>query len=254
MPSDSSGSVKSPVSLDVDRPAVPPEGQVHTRHWIGNYLDNFRKVTVPARWFLLGTTLLGMAWATFMLMFNLYMKERGFPEGVMGRVLSLQSFGMVAMAIPAALLVSRMSARAMMIVSTIGAAVGFAWQTLAPQVGMILAASFTTGGMLAFSRIVGSPFLMNHSTPSERAHVFSLSFAATLGSGLITQFGAGSLHHGFASLHEEENRHSDGILFHGKYLIDVILDDCEGFLAHLVYGNAVGQCEVRGDPYGRALP
>jgi predicted MFS family arabinose efflux permease len=168
--------------------------QPHARHWVSNYIDNFRKVTVPARWFLLGTTLLGMAWATFSLLFNLYMKERGFPEGVIGQVLSFQSLGMVAMAIPAAMLVSRLSARAIMISSSIAAAAGFAWQTLAPQVGMILAASFTTGGMLAFSRVAGAPFLMNHSTASERAHVFSLSFAATLGAGLLTNVGAGSLH------------------------------------------------------------
>ena len=194
MPSEPSGSVRTPDPSGVDRADASRGGQVRTRHWIDNYLENFRKVTVPARWFLLGTTLLGMAWATFMLLFNLYMKERGFPEGIIGRVLSLQSFGMVAMAIPAALLVSRLSARAMMIASTIGAALGFAWQTIAPQVGMILVASFATGGMLAFSRVVGLPFLMNHSTPSERAHVFSLNFAATLGAGLITHFGAGSLH------------------------------------------------------------
>jgi predicted MFS family arabinose efflux permease len=135
-----------------------------------------------------------MAWATFLLLFNLYMKERGFPEGVIGRVLSVQSFGMVVLAIPAAIMVSRLSARAMMIASSIGTAIGFAWQALAVHAGVILLASFATGGMLAFSRVVGSPFLMNHSTPSERAHVFSLNFAATLGAGLITHFGAGSLH------------------------------------------------------------
>lgn len=189
-----SDSVRASDPETIDSSGVQAGRKSASRHWLALYLDNFRKVTVPARWFLLGTTLLGMAWSTFSLLFNLYLKERGMPEGIIGQVLSLQSFGMVALAIPAALLVSRVSARALMIVSTIGAAVGFAWQTLAPQVGVILLASFATGGMLAFSRVVGSPYLMNHSTPSERAHVFSLNFAATLGAGLLTQFGAGSLH------------------------------------------------------------
>lgn len=199
MPPESSGSTPA-ADIRTGRAGAPRHGQGRTRHWIHEYLENFRRVTIPARWFLLGTTLLGMAWATFLLLFNLYMKERGFSEGVIGRVLSLQSFGMVAMAVPAAIMVSRRSARAMMILSAIGAAIGFAWQTIAPHAAIIFIASFTTGGMLAFSRVVASPFLMNYSSLSERAHVFSLNFAATLGAGLITNFGAGALYRVLAGL------------------------------------------------------
>lgn len=174
----------------------PKQQSADTRdaRWIREYLRNLRRTSVPARWFLLGTTLIGMAWATFMLLFNLYMKERGFSEGIMGHVLSLQSFGMVAAAIPAAMLVARRSARGLMIVAALGVGAGFVWQTLAEPAYLIMAASFTAGAMLALSRVMGSPFLMKHSTLSERTHVFSLSFAATLGSGLITHFAAGSLH------------------------------------------------------------
>lgn len=164
------------------------------RHWFREYLDNLRRVSIPARWFLLGTTLVGMAWSTFSLLFNLFMKERGYAEGVIGHVLSMQSFGMVALAIPAGMLVSRRSARGIMIASSVAVALGFASQTIAGFQAAILIASFATGGMLAFSRVTGAPFLMKYSTPAERAHVFSLNFAATLGAGLITHFAAGFLH------------------------------------------------------------
>lgn len=168
----------------------PPDSQ----NWFDLYIGNLRRISSPARWYLLGTMLVGMAWATFMLLFNLYLKERGFAEGVIGRILSFQSFGMVAMAIPSAMLVSRRSARMLLVIASIGAAAGFVAQTMALAVPALLLAACATGGFLAVSRVIGAPFLMNHSSLSERTHVFSLAFAATLGSGLLTHFAAGSLH------------------------------------------------------------
>jgi predicted MFS family arabinose efflux permease len=92
------------------------------------------------------------------------------------------------------MLVSRRSARMLLVISSLGAAVGFAAQTVAMDVPMILLASCSTGALMAVGRVIGAPFLMNHSSQAERTHVFSLSFAAMLGSGLITHFAAGSLH------------------------------------------------------------
>lgn len=187
---------KDAAEPDVGEEQVSPSGATSapSGHWLTVYVGNLRRISTPARWYLLGATLVGMSWATFMLLFNLYMKERGFAEGIIGRVLSFQSFGIVMMAIPAAILVARRSARTMLVVSSLGVALGFLSQTLAGEVSAILVASCCTGVLLAVSRVVGAPFLMKHSTASERAHVFSLSFAAMLGSGLITHFGAGSLH------------------------------------------------------------
>jgi MFS family permease len=171
-----------------------------TEHWFTQYIGNLRRITPAARWYLLGAALIGVAWSTFMLLFNLYLKERGFGEGIIGRVLSLQSFGTVLAALPAAALVARHSARAILVVASLGVAGGFVAQTLVGEVNAILIAACATGGFLAVARVVGAPFLMQHSTPSERAHVFSLSFAVMLGSGLITHFAAGSLHRLFVGL------------------------------------------------------
>ncbi|GAB4313972.1 MAG: MFS transporter [Candidatus Zixiibacteriota bacterium] len=178
----------------VIRKTLPDQAGPASDNWITLYIGNLKRISKPARAYLLGTTLVGMAWATFMLLFNLYMRERGFSEGVIGQVLSMQSFGMVSMAIPAAMLVSRRSARGMLVVASLGVAAGFTMQTLADAQTFILGASFITGAMLAVSRVIGAPFLMSHSTTAERTHVFSLSFAAMLGSGLVTHFAAGSLH------------------------------------------------------------
>ena len=113
-----------------EQPGITPSDPVamplpRTSHWFDEYLDNVRRIAPESWWFLLGTMFVSLAWLTFMLLFNLYMKERGYPEGVMGQVLSAQSFGTMAMAIPAAFLVSRLSARYALILSSIGVAFGF---------------------------------------------------------------------------------------------------------------------------------
>ncbi len=197
-PAISIGSRSRVVFAQAVPPAVTKPGtageDVRSGNWFSEYIGNLRRISPPARWFLLGSMGIGMAWSTFMLLFNLYLKDRGFAEGIIGRILSFQSFGVVAMAIPAAMLVSRVSARMLLVIGSIGVAIGFASQTLAGTVPMLIIAAGTTGVFMAVSRVIGSPFLMNHSSPSERTHVFSLSFGAMLSSGLITHFGAGSLH------------------------------------------------------------
>lgn len=191
-PSENLRAPADPVDTIGQAPAIAED--LSAGNWFAMYVGNLRRISSPARWFLLGSMGIGMAWATFMLLFNLYLKERGFAEGIIGRILSFQSLGVVLMAIPAAMLVSRRSARMLLIISSIGVAIGFAAQTLAGAVPALLIAACFTGALMSISRVIGAPFLMNHSSQSERAHVFSLSFAAMLGSGLITHFGAGSLH------------------------------------------------------------
>lgn len=189
--------MKPPSSrADTAAPSALPvrEADGTTRHWAREYLGNLRRISPEARRFLLGTLLVSFAWSTFMLLFNLYLQERGFAEGFIGRVLSSQSFGTVFLALPAAALVARVSPRLILVTSSAGVALAFAWQTYAGGTLAILAAAFLAGSMLAFARVTSAPFLMKYSTRAERSHVFSLSFAAMLGAGLIAHFGAGSLH------------------------------------------------------------
>ncbi len=196
-------SVRPPISPEPPGiTATPPESRPlpRTSHWFDEYWENLKRISPESWWFLAGTMFVSLAWLTFMLLFNLYMKERGYPEGVMGQVLSAQSFGTMAMAVPAAYLVSRLSARAALVLSSLGVALGFAWVTVVDAKGLIVAASFLAGTMIAFSRVYSSPFLMKYTTSSERAIVFSLGFAASLGSGLVAHLGAGSLHKFFSGV------------------------------------------------------
>lgn len=190
----------TPERPDIEVSEPVPAPLPRTSHWFEKYMGNFRRISPESWWFLLGTMFVSLSWLTFLLLFNLYMKDRGYPEGVMGQVLSAQSFGTMAMAIPAAFLISRLAARTALVMSSVGVAVGFAWITLVDAKGFIIAASFLAGMMLSFSRVYSSPFLMKYTSSTERAIVFALNFAASLGSGLVAHLGAGSLHKYFTRL------------------------------------------------------
>jgi predicted MFS family arabinose efflux permease len=180
------------VLAQIDSSAAADSGSA--RHWLVEYLGNLRRISSEARWFLLGSLLIGMAWSTFMLLLNLYLKERGFLEADIGRVLSSSSLGAALMTFPAVLLAKQMSARTLLVAASFGAAAAWVWQTHAADVVALMASALVVGMMLSFGRVISSPFLMKYSTPAERSHAFSLSFGAMLSAGLIAHLGAGSLH------------------------------------------------------------
>jgi MFS family permease len=146
-----------------------------------------------ARLFTLGTFLLSLAFTLFQLMRNLYLKEAGFSELFIGESLSLFSFGSLVGSIPAAILLSRRRTKPMLLVSTLGAGAGyFGIATLLTEWG-ILGASLAAGWMMSVYQVAAAPFLMEHSSPEERTHLFSSIFAVRTGSGMIGSLGGGWL-------------------------------------------------------------
>ena len=68
------------------------------------YLDNIRLFSRNARLFLAGTFFFGFGVGTYWVLLNLYFRELGLSDGMIGRVISTQAFGTVLMAIPASIL------------------------------------------------------------------------------------------------------------------------------------------------------
>jgi MFS family permease len=158
------------------------------------FISPFVHIHPAARRFLWGTFFLGMGWAVFMLLLNLYMRELGHSESFIGRLWSMQSVGTIVMTIPAATLIARFSARWLVVLSTALAAGCYFLLTVVHLPALMVAASVGVGMAAAIPRVVGGPFFMRYTTSTERAHVFSLQFAAMLGAGLFAYFGGGWLH------------------------------------------------------------
>ncbi len=177
----------TPLGRD-DRP--DHEGRRGLRAFIAPYLG----IRSTARRYLWGTFFMGMGWAVFMLLLNLYLRELGHSESFIGRLWSMQSVGMIIMTIPAATLIARYSARWLVALSASLAAGCYFALAISELPGLMMAASIGIGMMVAIPRVAGAPFFMRHTTPVERSHVFSLQFAAMLGAGLFAYFGGGWLH------------------------------------------------------------
>ncbi len=149
------------------------------------YLHDLRLLTPNARKYLLGSFFIGMTFASFLLLFNLYLREKGFGEGYIGSVLSAGAIGMTLVSIPGALLLSRVRLKPILMISAVLYAV---FCLLAIYTGvreLIRVSYFFAGIMLTFYRIAAAPFFMRNSSPTERPYLFSLSFGIGVLAGVI---------------------------------------------------------------------
>ncbi len=134
-----------------------------------------------------------MGFSGFMLLFNLYLKEMGFPEGNIGNIISATTLGMVIMAIPASFLLRRFAIKPILLLSTPVAVFSYCIQVTSGQYGIILASGFAAGMAAVFSRVAAAPFFMRNSTPQERPYLFSMQFALMLFAGVIGNMLSGFL-------------------------------------------------------------
>jgi len=126
-----------------------------------------------------------MGFSGIMLLFNLYLKELGFPESRIGNIISATTAGTAIMAIPASLLLRRFPIKRILIIATPIAVFSYLLQVTVAQYQLIILAGFAAGIAVVFSRVAAAPFFMRNSTPKERPYLFSMQFASTLVAGII---------------------------------------------------------------------
>jgi predicted MFS family arabinose efflux permease len=171
-------------------PALIPQ---KSKRAFSKYLSNLRLFSRNARLFLVGTFFWGMGFSGFMLLFNLYLKELGFPESNIGNIISATTFGMVLMAIPASILLRRVAIKPILLIATPIIVFSCSIQATAIQYHIILASGFAAGVASVVSRVAAAPFFMRNSTPKERPYLFSMQFALMLFAGIIGNVFAGFL-------------------------------------------------------------
>ncbi len=71
------------------------------------YIRDLRLLTPNARKYLVGAFFIGLTFASFMLLLNLYLREKGYGESLIGSILSAGAIGMTLVSIPGAVLLSR---------------------------------------------------------------------------------------------------------------------------------------------------
>ncbi len=134
--------------------------------------------------YLLGAFLIGVNFEIFQLLLNLYLKELGMGEGHIGLVNSSRAVGMMLMALPAALLLSRIQLKPVLMFASIAFATFTLGLSSTHAFPVMLMFSVLMGMAFTFSRVAAGPFYMRNSTPKERTHLFSFSFGVLLLAGM----------------------------------------------------------------------
>jgi len=155
------------------------------------YFGNVRMFSPNARRYLAGSFLMALNFQVFLLLFNLYLKELGYLEGQIGQVASARAVGMTVIAIPAAILLSRIRLKYILLTSCLLFALFSYFLVSVNHFAAMLVFSLLAGMSFAFYRVAAGPFFMRNSTPAERTHLFSVSFAMMTLAGMVGSLTAG---------------------------------------------------------------
>ncbi|MFQ6031450.1 MAG: MFS transporter [Candidatus Zixiibacteriota bacterium] len=158
-----------------------------------DYWGHLKLFSRNARLFLVGIFFVGLNYAIFMLLLNLYFKELGFTEDLIGEVLSSTAWGMAIISVPAALIIPRVQIKKILIISVLFTGIFCLLQASLVDRTQLLLASLFLGMMRSLTWVTAAPFMMQNSTPKERTYLFSLHFGTYLLAAIVGSLGGGYL-------------------------------------------------------------
>jgi MFS family permease len=158
-----------------------------------DYWGHLKLFSRNARLFLVGIFFVGLNYSIFMLLLNLYFKEIGFTEDLIGVVLSSTAWGMAIISVPAALIIPRVQIKKILIISVLFTGIFCILQVTLVERTQLLLASLLLGMMRSLTWVTAAPFMMQNSTPKERTYLFSLHFGTYLFAAIVGSLGGGYL-------------------------------------------------------------
>lgn len=160
---------------------------------VSDYIADIKLITRNVWLFLAGALLIGLLHSFMWLLLNLYFKEIGFGEGLIGQVLSMFALGGTLAAIPVAWLIARYRLKPLL-VGTALLTCGFFLILCNLQIyALILISAFVVGVLMTVLRIASGPFFMRNSTEQERTLLFSLLFSNFIIAGMVGSIGGGAM-------------------------------------------------------------
>jgi predicted MFS family arabinose efflux permease len=160
---------------------------------IDDYWGHLKLFSGNARLFLVGIFFLGLNLSIFSLLLNLYFKELGFTEDLIGEILSMTAWGTTIISLPAALVIPRFQVKKILITSVLLVGIFSLLQAGLTERSALLWASLILGMTSSIARIAAAPFLMQNSTPKERTYLFSLHFGTYLIAAIVGSLVGGYL-------------------------------------------------------------
>ncbi len=151
--------------------------------------ETLRAMRSPARAYLYGSACMGAASAVTMTFLARWLNLLGTTKTEIGTFQSLDSWGKVAVALPAAFVLARRPARGVFMTSALVAGLVYFCLPFLPNLRWMYAANFVAGLAMTVHYVAIAPFLFRHTDDKDRAEVFSLAeaartMAAVVGAGL----------------------------------------------------------------------
>lgn len=136
---------------------------------------------------------MGLAFAGYQLLLNLYLKELSFQESSIGQILSMNAWGAVIITLPLAYILQKFQIRKVLIFSTLLASIFYFLQATILELKGLLIVSLILGMMITSYRVAAAPFFMKNSTDKERTYLFSMNFGIMIFAGIVGSIGGGYL-------------------------------------------------------------
>ncbi len=145
-----------------------------------NYLTISMTFSKPVRKMLAAQGFLGVGMGIFQVLLNLYFKEIGFGEDLIGRLLAFQSLCAAVASVPMGWLADATSRRTTYLVGIGFVISGLGLVTVAETVIPIFLACLISGVGSGAIMVSVQPFLQENSRKRQRPYLFSLNFSVTL--------------------------------------------------------------------------
>ncbi len=152
---------------------------------VRHYRTQFRDLPANLKLFVVGHAVQAFGHAVHALLFNLFLREAGMKEGVMGALASTTSLGVALMAFPSAFVLERFAVKPMLVLGMAMAAGFYLMQVQASTVEM-----WTFFGLLgamgtALFNISVAPFILRNTTPEQRVYGYTFNSSAVMGAQLL---------------------------------------------------------------------
>ena len=152
---------------------------------VRHYRQHYQKLPDNLKLFLMGHALMAFGNSVHGLLFNLFLREAGLKEGVMGSLASTTSLGTALMAFPAAFVLERFAAKPLLITGLVISALCYIAQVLSSNVELYALFGLMGAMGLAIFNISVAPFIFRHTHPEQCVYAFTMNSAAVMGSQLL---------------------------------------------------------------------
>lgn len=136
------------------------------------------------RLLLLSGFLFGFGFSGFGVILNLYLKELGHREGVIGHLLSARTLAMMVMTIPAAFLVRRLRLKTALVATGLVTASASLLVIFRADMAPIAIGLILVGAVQAFPTVIRGPMIMKGTKARHQTFLFGLDLALMIASGV----------------------------------------------------------------------